>query len=78
MMNKSFIRNKPERKNQTKVEKQKAKRRKVLKIGQFESKNMFILFFRTSAVVNISHLDMGKTKDYQTYIKVRLKPHVST
>jgi len=21
---------------------------------------------------------MGKTKDYQTYIEVRLKPHVST
>jgi len=39
---------------------------------------MFTLFFRTSSVVNISYLDMGKTKDYQTYIEVRLKPHVST
>ena len=50
----------------------------MLKIGQFESKNMFTLFFRTSGVVNISYLDMGKTKDYQTYIEVRLKPHFST
>ncbi len=39
---------------------------------------MFTLFFRTSGVVNISYLDMRKTKDYQTYIEVRLKPHVST
>jgi hypothetical protein len=50
----------------------------VLKIGQFESKNMFTIFFRTSGVVNISYLDKGKTKDYQTYIEVWLNPLVST
>ena len=50
----------------------------MLKTGQFEPKKLFTLFFRTSGVVNISYLDMGKTNDYQTYIEVRLKPHVST
>ena len=50
----------------------------MLKIGQFEPKNMFTLFHRTSGVVNISYLDKGKTKDYQTYIEVWLKPLVST
>ncbi len=38
---------------------------------------MFTIFFRTSGVVNISYLDNGKTKDYQTYIEVWLKPLVS-
>jgi hypothetical protein len=40
----------------------------VLKIGQFESKKMFTIFFRTS----------GVAKDYVTYIEVWLKPLVST
>ena len=50
----------------------------MLKIGQFESKNMFTIFYRTSGVVNISYLDKGKTNDYQTYIEVWLKHLVST
>ena len=39
---------------------------------------MLNIFFRTSGVVNISYLDKRKTKDYQTYIEVWLKPLVST
>ena len=50
----------------------------MLKIGQFESKNMFTIFFRISGVVNISYLDKGKTKDYDTYIEVWLKHLVIT
>jgi hypothetical protein len=50
----------------------------VLKIGQFESKNMFTIFYKTSGVVNKSYLDKGKTNDYQTYIEVWLKPLVNT
>ena len=50
------------------------------KIGQFESKNMFsgVIFFRTSGVMNMPYLDKGKTKDFDTYIEVWLKPLVST
>ena len=38
------------------------KARTVLKIGQFESKKMFTIFFRILGVVHISYLDKGKTK----------------
>jgi len=54
------------------------KARRVLKTGQFESINMFTLFFGTSGVVNVSYLDKGKTRDYQGNIEVWLKPLVST
>ena len=54
------------------------KARTVVKIGRFESKNLFTIFFRTSGVVHISYLDKGKTIDHQTYIKDCLKPLVST
>ena len=47
------------------------------KIGRFESKNLFTIFFRTSGVLHISYLDKGKTIDHQTYIKC-LKHLVST
>jgi hypothetical protein len=39
---------------------------------------MLNIFLGTSGVVNISYLDKGKTKDHQKYIKVCLKPLVST
>ena len=45
------------------------KARTVVKIGRFESKNLFTIFFRTSGVVHISYLDKGKTIDHQTYNK---------
>ena len=54
------------------------KARTVVKIGRFESKNLFTIFFRTSGVVHISYLDKGKTIDHQTYIKDCLKTLVST
>ena len=52
--------------------------RAVKKIGKFESKNMFTLFFRTSGVVPLSYLGKGKTKDHQAHINDCLKPLVST
>jgi hypothetical protein len=52
--------------------------RTVVKIGQFESINMFTIFYRTSSVVHISYLDKGRTKHHQTNIKDCLKPIVST
>ena len=54
------------------------KARTVVKIGRFESKNLFTIFFRTSGVVHISYLDKGKTINHQTYIKDCLKLLVST
>ena len=54
------------------------KARSVVKIGRFESKILFTIFFRTSDVVHISYLDKGKTIDHQTHIKDCLKPLVST
>ena len=58
------------------VEAEKA--RTVVKIGQFEPKNMFNLFFRISGVVHTTYLDKGKTVDHQTYFKDCLKSLVST
>ena len=70
-MNCGFIEDKSERNNQAEMA------RTIVKIGQFESNNMFTLFFRTSGVVHISYLDKRKTKEHQTYIKDSLKPLVS-
>ena len=54
------------------------KAREVVRIGRFEPKNLFIIFFRASGIVHISYLDKGKTINHQTYIKDCLEPLVST
>ena len=54
------------------------KAREVVRIGRFEPKNLFILFFRASGIVHISYLDKGKTINHQTYIKDCLEPLVGT
>ena len=50
----------------------------VVRIGRFEPKNLFTIFFRASDIVHISYLVKGKTINYQTYIKDCLKPLVGT
>jgi [histone H3]-lysine36 N-dimethyltransferase SETMAR len=50
--------------------------RTVVRIGRFEAKTMFSIFFRTSGVVHSSYLEPGETIDHQSYLKGCLRPLV--
>jgi [histone H3]-lysine36 N-dimethyltransferase SETMAR len=52
--------------------------RTVARIGRFEPKTMFTIFFRTSGVVHISYLKGRGTINHQTYLKDCLRPLVHT
>lgn len=54
------------------------KARTVARIGRFEPKTMFTIFFKTSGVVHISHLKSGETINHQTYINNCIRPLVNT
>ena len=54
------------------------KPRTVAKIGRFEPKNMFSVFFKRDGPVHISYLKRGKTIDHKAYIDDCLKPLVKT
>lgn len=51
--------------------------RTVVRLGRYEPKTMFSIFFKSNGVVHISYLDKGKTIDNKSYISNCLKPLVS-
>ena len=52
--------------------------RTVVRLGKFEQKSMFTIFFKSDGVVHISYLDKGETIDHKKYLTSCLKPLVST
>jgi len=52
--------------------------RTVVNREQSEAKTMFSVFFKSTGLVHINHLDKGKTIDHKFYIEKSLKPVVES
>ena len=52
--------------------------RTVVKQGNFEAKNLFTIFFKSTGPILITYLDRGETIKYSSYIENCLKPIVKT